>query len=127
MRIYQPIFLALLLLLAACASDPLVRWGQGQQLYNAAITEIIRYREPCVVGPKWPDGGPDHALCFIDDEAMRLIVVARDNAREMLDRARLAAELGNDARVGDYMQQAELALEDLLFYQLRATSRAGKD
>ena len=72
--------LALALLVAACASDPLVRWGQGQQLYNAAMTEIIRYREPCVVGPKWPDGGPGHALCFIDNETMIRMMVSENAA-----------------------------------------------
>lgn len=121
---YIPIFL---LFLTACASDPLVKWGQEQQLYNAALTEIIRYREPCVASAKWPDGGPDHVLCFIDDETMRLVAIARDNARELLDRARLAAELGNNIRAEEYLLQVERVLEDLLFYQLRAAARAGKD
>ncbi len=126
-HIWKPIVLGLVVLfLTACASNPLVRWGQGQQLYNAAMVEIIRYRTPCVVGPKWPDGGPEHVLCFIDDETMRLVVIARDNSRELLDRARLAAELGNDVRAEEYLLQAERVLEDLLFYQLRAASSAGE-
>ncbi len=123
--IWKPVIL--ILFLAACASDPLVRWGQGQQLYNAAMTEIIRYREPCVVGPKWPDGGSDHRLCFIDNETMAAIGIARDNTRELLDRTRIAAEVGNNIRAEDYMFQAEAALEDLLFYQLRAASQAGEN
>lgn len=116
--------LFLLLMLGACADNLMVRWGQEQQIYNAALTEIIRYRDPCVSGPKWPDGNLDHPLCFIDDNTMRLIVIARDNAREFLDRARIAAELGNEVKAEEYLAQVERALEDLLFYQLRVASQA---
>ncbi len=122
--VYIPIFL--LLILVACADNLMVRWGQEQQLYNAALTEIIRYRDPCVVGPKWPDGNPEHPLCFINDDTMRLIAIARDNAREFLDRARIAAELGNTVKAEDYLLQFERVMEELLFYQLRATSEAGE-
>jgi len=116
--------LVFLVVLTACASDPMVRWGQGQQTYNAALGEIIRLREPCVAGVKWPTGGPEHPLCFIDDATMQAISLARDNVRELLDRARVAAEVGNNLRAEEYLEQAELALEDFLFYQLRATSVA---
>lgn len=110
----------LAVILGACASDPMVKWGQTQQMYNVTIAEVIRLREPCVTSVKWPDGGPNHILCFIDDETMVVISEVRDNLRELLDRARAAAEVGNDLRADDFLLQAELVLEDLLFYQLRA-------
>ncbi len=116
------VLVAVLIFLAACASNPMVRWAEGQQVYNGAIAEVIRLREPCVASAKWPAGGPDHQLCFIDDELMRQIALARDNARELLDRAMVAAELGNNLSADNYLAQAELALEDFLFYQLRAST-----
>jgi hypothetical protein len=119
--------IVVILFLTGCAENLLVRWGQGQSLYNTAIAEVIRYRDPCVVSSKWPDGGPEHELCFIDDETMTAIVIVRDNARELLDRTRIAAEVGNDLKAEDYLEQAQYALEDLLFYQLRAAARAGEE
>ncbi len=116
-----------ILFLTGCAENLLVRWGQGQSLYNTAIAEVIRYRDPCVVSPKWPDGGPEHELCFIDDETMKLVAVARDNARELLDRTRIAAEVGNDLKAEDYLEQATFALEDLLFYSLVTARAAGEE
>ena len=37
-----------LLLLAACASAPEVRWAQAQSAYNEAVRQAVAARKPCV-------------------------------------------------------------------------------
>ncbi len=116
------IIIVLSVILGACAADPMVRWGQLQQTYNTTEAEVIRLREPCVASIKWLDGGPDNPLCFINDESMIVIKEVRDNLRELLDRVQAAAEVGNTPKAEEYIRQAEAAMEDFLFYQLRAVA-----
>ncbi len=122
MKLIMP--LLLLFLLMGCADDPQLRWAQMQGVYNGAMTEVIRLRDPCVVSATWPNGGKDHPRCFISDKMMKGISIAREKVRDYLDRALVAAELENADRANLLMDRAEEPLEDLLFDQLRAASAA---
>lgn len=116
---------SLLVILAACADDPQLRWAQMQGIYNGAMTEVVRLRDPCVVSATYPNGSKDHPRCFISDGMMKGINTAREKVRDYLDRALVAAEMENADRANALMDRAEVPLEDLLFDQLRATSAAG--
>lgn len=117
--------LSLLVILASCADDPQLRWAQMQGVYNTAMTEVVRLRDPCVVSVTYPNGSKNHPRCFISDKMMKGINTAREKVRDYLDRALVAAELENEDRANALMDRAEAPLEDLLFDQLRAASAAG--
>ncbi len=120
MKLIMP--LLLLFLLMGCADDPQLRWAQMQGIYNTAMTEVVRLRDPCVVSATYPNGSKDHPRCFINDSMMKGINVAREKVRDYLDRALVAAEFENEERANSLMDRAEVPLEDLLFDQLRATA-----
>ncbi len=107
------ILFALALLIGACASSGEVRWAHVQQATNDASNWIIDGRRPCVDTGLYPDAGPDHPLCLIDNEKWEMFKALRRTINATLSQALLALEVGDSPRVTMYLNQAAQLLLDL--------------
>jgi len=110
-----------LLMLAGCGNvPPEVAWGQSQNGYNDILRTVKEYRAPCVASVEWPDGGPDHPLCRIDDDLYRKIETVRTEVDGALKDWRRALDSGNTIGADFYLGRIETGLERLRRYLAQA-------
>ena len=110
--------LVLVLLLAACAGPPDVRWAQAQKSYNSTARVLEMYRAPCVDREAYANAGPEHALCRVDNATWAVVYPIMQDADKCLKAADAQLQTGNIPTAEDAIVCAESALERLLIYQL---------
>ncbi len=115
---WKPIFLALTLLLGACATAPDVRWAQAQTTYNETARALELYRAPCVDTVAYANAGPDHPLCRVDDATWAVVYPILLEADRCLKAADARLQAGSQPAIQDSLDCAEGALERLIIYRL---------
>ena len=115
---WKPISLVLVLLLAACASSPDVRWAQAQASYNETARALELYRAPCVDVEAYANAGPEHPLCRVDNATWALVYPIMQEADRCLKAADRQLQIGSTPAIKDSLDCAERAAERLLIYRL---------
>ncbi len=109
-KLWIPIALVCALVLAACASNPEVRWAQMQQASNDVTDYVVQGRQPCVDHLTFPNAGPDHPLCRVSDAEWVTFKALRTSLNEALYQATMA---GDAPATLQYLELAEALLREL--------------
>lgn len=96
------------LFVVGCATAPDVRWAQATSSFTAAVNALNALREPCVDTALYPDAGPDHPLCRIDDDiwGQGVLPLVREGRTVIID--------ADTAIQADQTQTVEWAIERVL-------------